>query len=89
MPSEMTNEIFPVVAGIVAALLAFRVASPRRRLTVFAALSILFGVTASWASGELSVSWGYVLFDIGQVLVSGALTLLLAAVWQRRRRLAS
>jgi hypothetical protein len=53
----MPSEIFPVAAGVVAAVLVFRIASPRRRLTVLAVLSVLFGVTASWASGELSVSW--------------------------------
>jgi hypothetical protein len=89
MPTEIANEILPVVAGVACAVLVFRLVPPRWRLTVLAVLSVLVGVGASWVSGELSVSWGYVFFDIGQALVSGALTLAVIPAWQRRRRPAS
>jgi hypothetical protein len=41
------------------------------------------GATASWVSGELAVSWLYLLVDIGQVLAAGTLTWILAVRWRR------
>jgi hypothetical protein len=45
--------------------------------------SAVIGAAASWISGELAVSRLYLLVDIGQVLVAGALTWILAARWRR------
>jgi hypothetical protein len=86
MLNDMANEILPVVAGVVAGFLAFRVASPRRRRAHLVVLSVVFGLGASWTSGELGVSLAYALVDIGQVFVSGALTLAAAPLLQRGRR---
>jgi hypothetical protein len=85
MLSDIANEILPVVAGVVAGFLAFRV-PPRRRGAHFVVLSVVFGIGASWTNGELGVSWAYALVDIAQVLVSGALTLAAAPLLQRGRR---
>jgi hypothetical protein len=38
---------------------------------------------ASWITGELAGSWLYLVVDIGQVLVAGGLTWLLALRWRR------
>lgn len=86
MLNEIANEILPVVAGVVAGFLAFRVAPPRRRRSHLIVLSVVFGIGASWTNGELGVSWAYALVDIAQVLVSGALTLAAAPLLQRGRR---
>jgi hypothetical protein len=44
---------------------------------------VLIGAAASWVSGELAVSWLYLVVDIGQVLVAGALSWILVVRWGR------
>ena len=77
------DEIFPVGSGIVLGLVIAYLVSGRLRGWVLAAGSVLIGFAASWASGELAVSWLYLFVDIGQVLVAGALTWILALRWRR------
>jgi hypothetical protein len=77
------EEIFPVGSGVVLGLVIAYLASGRLRGWILATGSVLIGVTASWLSGELAVSWLYLLVDIGQVLVAGALTWTLALRWRR------
>jgi hypothetical protein len=77
------EEIFPVGSGIVLGLVIAYLVSGRLRGWVLAAGSVLIGFAASWVSGELAVSWLYLLLDIGQVLVAGALTWILALRWRR------
>src|SRR5437870_2037338 len=48
-------------------------------------VSVLLGTTASWVSGELTVSWLYLLIDIAQVSAAGAMTWVLAACGKRLR----
>ena len=79
------EEIFPVGSGIVLGLVVAYLVSGRLRGWILAAGSVLIGVMASWLSGELAVSWLYLLVDIGQVLIAGALTSILVL---RGRRLA-
>ena len=77
------DEIFPVGSGIVLGLVIAYLVSGRLRGWVLAAGSVLIGFAASWASGELAVSWLYLFVDIGQVLLAGALTWVLALSWRR------
>ena len=77
------EEIFPVGSGVVLGLVIAYLASGRLRGWILAAGSVLIGATASWASGELAVSWLYLFVDIGQVLLAGALTWVLALSWRR------
>ncbi len=77
------EEVFPVGSGVVLGLVVAYLVSGRLRGWVLAAGSVLIGATAAWISGELAVSWCYLLVDIGQVLVAGALTWILAARWRR------
>ena len=81
----MMDEIFPVMAGVVIGLVIPHLAAPRWRAWVLTFLSVVCGAAASWISGELAVSWGYLVIDIGQVAVAGMLTWVLAARWQHRR----
>jgi hypothetical protein len=68
------EEVFPVGSGVVLGLVIACLVSGRLRGWVLAVGSVLIGATAAWVTGELAVSWLYLLVDIGQVLVAGALT---------------
>ena len=84
------EEVFPVLAGIVVGLVTHRAAPPWLRAAIVGALGLVFGTLASWISGELAVSWVYMLIDAAQVVVVAVMTAALVRVWQRRqaRRLA-
>src|SRR5262249_28251554 len=67
------EEVFPVLSGIVVGLVLGFI--PQRiRMLALGALSVAFGILASWISGELAVSWIYLLIDIAQVLGAALLT---------------
>jgi len=66
------NEIFPVVAGVMIALVAERLTgSARARAATVVLLCVGFGVAAA-VSGELAESVLYVLVDFAIVLASAA-----------------
>lgn len=71
------NELLPIASGIVlgAVLAHLRPALPLR---IQAALAILLGAIAAVASGEFSVSWGYLLVDIALVAGSALASMRLA-----------
>jgi hypothetical protein len=77
------EEVFPVASGVVLGLVIAYLVPGRLRSWVLAAGSLIIGWAAAWVSGELAVSWLYLLVDIGQVLVAGALTWILAVRWRR------
>jgi len=79
------EEIFPVGAGVVLGLVIGWLVPGQLRGWLLAVGSAMIGATASWISGELDVSWLYILVDIGQVLLAGTLSWILVA---RRGRLA-
>ena len=79
------NEVFPILAGAVVGLLVLRLEGARARAIALVVLSVLIGVTASFISGELFVSWDFVFVDIPQVFVAAAATTLAVNWWQRRR----
>jgi len=78
------HEIFPIVAGVAVGALGLRLVGSRWRLPVLVVLSLLFGLAASWASGELAVSWGFLSVDTALVLGAALLTVALLGAWQRR-----
>jgi hypothetical protein len=80
------HEVFPVTMGVLVGLLATRLAGWRRVVAVVT-LSVLVGVLASAVSGELAVSWGFILVDMGQVLMVALMTAVLVMLWQRRAKL--
>ncbi len=80
------DEVFPVLAGVALGLGLSQLAPRWLRLAILAGLATLFGVAAGWISGELVISWGYAMLDVGQVLASGAMTMLLAVRWRRGTR---
>jgi hypothetical protein len=77
------EEVFPVGSGIVLGLVIAYLVPGRRRGWLLAIGSVVIGATASWITGELAVSRLYLFVDIGQVLVAGALTWILALRWRR------
>jgi hypothetical protein len=79
------NEIFPVVAGVVLALLIRPLASARSRLIGMVAGSLTIGAVASYVSGELFESWWFLAIDTALVLISAGLTTVLVLGWERSR----
>lgn len=79
------DEVFPVLAGVAIGLATQGVRPAWLRAPVIGPVGIVLGVTAAWISGELAVSWIYVLVDIGQVVAASVMTGILATVWRRRR----
>jgi hypothetical protein len=77
------DEVFPVLSGIAVGLV-LGVIPPRLRVLAFGALSVAFGSLSSWISGELAISWIYVLIDVAQVLGAALLTSFLVARWRHR-----
>lgn len=78
------NEVFPVMMGVAIGALLQLIASGRTRIVGLVVLSLLAGFTASAISGELEISPGFILIDVGQVILVGALTMAAVALWQRR-----
>jgi hypothetical protein len=82
------NEIFPVVAGVMIALVAEKLTgSARARAATVVVLCAGFGVVAAAVSGELAESVLYVLVDFAIVLASAAAaTVVMEALRVVRRR---
>ena len=79
-------EILAIVAGVVIGLIAVRLSSTPLKIAAIITGSVAVGVIVSSISGELSMSWGFLVFDIGQVLIAAAVAMTLSAVWRSRRR---
>jgi hypothetical protein len=79
-------EILAIVAGVVIGLIAVRLSSTPLKIATIITGSVAVGVIVSSISGELSISWGFLVFDIGQVLIAAAVAMTLSAVWRSRRR---
>ena len=50
------EEVFPVGSGVALGLALAYLVRPRFRVGVLGGFSVLLGTTASWVSGELTVS---------------------------------
>jgi hypothetical protein len=77
------DEVFPVLCGIAVGLVLGIVPS-RLRMLALGVSNVALAVLASWVSGELEVSWVYVLIDLAQVLGAALLTSFLVARWRHR-----
>jgi len=79
------QEIVPLAAGVVIALLVQRVgAGPQSKLIALLAASLIIGAIASFVSGELFESWVFLAIDTGLVVFSASVTLAGIALWRRR-----
>ncbi len=63
------NEAFPIVAGIIIGLVGGTIRRRWYTTAGLAALGVVAGTMAASVSGELEVSWGFLVWDVGQVLV--------------------
>jgi hypothetical protein len=78
------DEVFPVLAGIVVCMATHRAHPMWLRACLVAVLALAFGAIASWVSGELAISWIYVLIDLAQVGAAAIMTAVLVGMWRRR-----
>jgi hypothetical protein len=78
-------EILAIVAGVVIGLIAARLSSTPLKIAAIITGSVAVGVIVSSVSGELSISWGFLVFDIGQVLIAAAVAVVLSSLWQHQR----
>ncbi len=80
---SLVNEVFPVVAGVLSALLVWKYVPVRFRAFALGACGVIFGAVAALISGELFVSWVFLVIDTALVLLAAAVTTALVAGWQR------
>jgi hypothetical protein len=78
------NEVWPVLAGAAVGAVAARLREGRRTWAAVLVLSLVIGLGAAAVSGELALSWGFVLVDTAQALIAAVLVHGLARVWRRR-----
>ena len=79
------HEFFPIVAGIMTALLVQPLPTTKLRLVVLVLLSTVFGTIATVISGEISLSFIFLAIDTALVLLAAGVTTLLIA-WLRRQQ---
>ena len=80
------HELFPLVAGAVVggAVMAFPNRSQWIRTGAFIVGCIVFGFLASWSSGELEESWGFLSIDMALVWFGGLVVVVLVTAWRYR-----
>ncbi len=76
-------ELLAIVAGVLTALVAQRIDSPKLKIAALVGSGVVFGALVSFVSGELFESWAYLAFDVAEVLVAGLVTTVLVSWWQR------
>jgi hypothetical protein len=77
-------ELLAIAAGVLTALVVQRMDARKLKMASLVGSSIVFGALVSFISGELFVSWAYLVFDVAQVLLAGVVTMVLVSWWQRR-----
>ena len=78
------QEVFPLAAGALIGLFVRRLSSTRLRVAVFVVLCVVFGVLASFISGELAESWDFITVDMALVWLGALISVGLVAAWRRR-----
>ena len=78
------HELFPVLAGLIIGVVTWQLPLRRHRILALVLLSIIAGITASFISGELFVSWDFLLVDIPAVFLAALGMLVGISLWQRR-----
>jgi len=84
------QEIVPLVAGVVIALLTQHSgAGPRSKIIALLVCSAVIGAVVSFVSGELFVSWIFLVIDTTLTLLAAGVTMAFLAArqrWPLRRR---
>jgi hypothetical protein len=79
------DELFPIAVGIVAGFVIQTRVPIRWKSLALILCSVIVGFLASLVSGELMVSWLFVIWDIAQVAIAAAITVGVT-VWLQRRQ---
>jgi hypothetical protein len=74
-----------IAVGLMLGVAMRHISAPRMRATVLIVLSLVAGSAVSAAAGELEISFGFLVFDCGQVLVAALAGAWAAEVIDRRR----
>ena len=82
---DAISEVFPMIAGVLTGLVCTYLKRPRVKFAVWAAMTIVFGVLATYLSGEYRESWGFVLLDMLWVGAIAYAVILAIAAYRRRR----
>jgi hypothetical protein len=77
-------ELIPIATGVVLGFLAGSTRSNRATTLLAAVIAVAVGLFAATISGEVEMSWVFVVFDVGQVLASYFLTSWLVRTTQRK-----
>jgi len=84
------HEVVPFVAGVAIALLVLRFgAEPRSQAITLLVCGAGVGVIASFVSGELFVSWTFLVIDTALALLAAGVTIALVVArrrWLTRRQ---
>jgi hypothetical protein len=79
------DEVFPILGGVVLGLAMYRLRPLWIRVVVIAIVGVGLGAAASWVSGELVLSYMYLLVDAVQVMIASVITGAVVSLWLRRR----
>ena len=77
------QELFPFMTGFLIGWIAQLIPDRRLRVGALVILCAIFGTIASFISGELSVSWGFLSIDMALVWLGAALSVSLVTGWRR------
>jgi hypothetical protein len=79
-------ELIPIVSGVVAGVACARLDLRSTRVAGVVSVATVAAFVAAFASGEVSESWAFVLWDFAQTVVAAALSSWAAHVILRSRR---
>jgi hypothetical protein len=82
--TEIPIEAMPVASGVLLGLLCWRLVSGRPGLPATICLSLPTGALITYLAGELELSWAFVVFDVGQVVLASLATRALLQARARR-----
>jgi hypothetical protein len=79
------DEVFPILGGVVLGLAMYRLRPLWIRVVVIGIVGVGLGAAASWVSGELALSYMYLLVDAVQVMIASVISGAVVSLWLRRR----
>lgn len=78
------QEFFPILAGFIIGLAVQKISNTKVRIVTLVVLCLIFGALASFISGELAISWGFISVDAALVWLGAAIAASLAFGWRHR-----
>ena len=74
-------ELFAIAAGVTIGMLSYTTAIRPKIATIILG-SVIVGAVISFISGELYISWAFLVFDVAQVLIAAGMVTALLAGWK-------